>query len=187
MAKDQVNIFIYCVSVRKYKIRNGSNHFIITKTTGLDLKGVQRKQQIVKQALQIHHEAIQSNDILRILAAVGGAEIIAMAGAMLQAHKRNIAVVVGGYISTCGALIAARLNPLVTESYFFSSVSSEQGHSIGITAVQNIANEANVPELPPPALNMELRMGEATACTLLVPVLKASVSVMEMAKLADVV
>ena len=154
---------------------------------GLDPEGVQRKQEIVKQALQIHNNSIQSNDILRILAAVGGAEIIAMAGAMLQAHKRNVAVVVGGYISTCGALIAARLNPSVTESYFFSSISAEQGHSIGINAVQNIAKEANLPELSPPALNMDLRMGEATACTLLVPILKASASMMEMAKLADVV
>ena len=47
--------------------------------TGLDLEGVQRKQDIVKRALQVHQESIRSKDILRILAAIGGAEIVAPA------------------------------------------------------------------------------------------------------------
>ena len=113
----------------------------------MDSEGVQRKQDIVRKALQLHHESIQAGDIHRILGAIGGAEIVAMAGAMLQAHERNVAVIVGGYISTCSALIAARLNSNVTESFFFSSVSAEQGHLIGIKAIQNIADEANLPSL----------------------------------------
>ena len=117
---------------------------------GLDLKGVLRKQEIVKQALQVHCQTIESNDIPRILAAIGGTEIVAMAGAMLQAHRKNIAVVVGGYISTCGALVAARIYPRVTESFFLSSVSTEQGHLIGIKAIQNIADKENLPPLSPP-------------------------------------
>ena len=55
--------------------------------TGLDDEGVLRKREIVKRALQKHQEAIQSKDIRRILAAVGGAELVAMTGAMLQALK----------------------------------------------------------------------------------------------------
>ena len=46
--------------------------------TGLDDEGVLRKREIVKRALQKHQEAIQSKDTRRILAAVGGAELVAL-------------------------------------------------------------------------------------------------------------
>ena len=154
---------------------------------GLDEGGRRRKVEIVKRALKTHENVVKNGNPKEIASALGGAEIVAMAGAALQAHEKGIGVVVGGFIATAGALLAARIHPIVTENYFLASKSAEKGHLLALNAIREIARKNGIPELAPPALDMGLRMGEATACTLVVPLLRSAASLPNMAKLSDVI
>jgi nicotinate-nucleotide--dimethylbenzimidazole phosphoribosyltransferase len=154
--------------------------------TGLDEEGIQRKIEIVRNALDLHAEVVKAGDPMRIMAALGGAEIVALVGAINRAHQMKLAIVVDGFIVSAAALLAAMMNPSVTENYFLASLSSETGHAIAIREICAIAQKHGAP-LPGVALDMGLSMGEGTASTLLVPVLRAAAAVQGIAKLADVI
>ena len=152
---------------------------------GLDEKGIQRKIEVVRKALNLHAEVVKAGDPMRIMAALGGAEIIALVGAINRARQMKLAIIVDGFIVSAAALLAAMMNPSVTENYFLASLSSETGHAIALREICSIAQKHGAP-LPGVALDMELSMGEGTASTLLVPVLRAAAAIKGIAKLADV-
>ncbi len=63
-----------------------------------------------------------------MLIKVGGLEIAAIAGLVLGCAANRIPVVVDGFISTAGALIASELHPQVREYLFAAHESVEVGH-----------------------------------------------------------
>jgi len=63
-----------------------------------------------------------------VLAKVGGYEIAGIAGLVLGAALYRIPVVVDGFISTAGALIARNWNPLVKGYLIAAHQSVEIGH-----------------------------------------------------------
>ncbi|MGE5542717.1 MAG: nicotinate-nucleotide--dimethylbenzimidazole phosphoribosyltransferase, partial [Bacillota bacterium] len=83
--------------------------------------------------------------------------------------------VVDGFISTAGALIAARLCARVTDFMMASHLSEEPGHRI---ALDLIGLE--------PVLRMKMRLGEGTGAALSFHLIDASVRIlMEMATFDD--
>ena len=96
--------------------------------TGLDDQGLKNKIGVIKRALQVNRECM--GDPISILAAVGGLEIAGICGLCLGGAAKRMAVVVDGFISSAGALVALRLNPHVRDYLFFSHQSLEQGHRI---------------------------------------------------------
>ena len=94
--------------------------------TGLDDQGLQNKMDIIKKALQENRNRM--TDPLSTLAAVGGLEIAGICGLCLGGAANRIAVVVDGFISCAGALVAMRMNPFVRDYLFFSHQSVEKGH-----------------------------------------------------------
>ena len=92
--------------------------------TGLDEQGLKQKIKIIKKALTMNQD--QLNDPISTLAAVGGLEIAGICGLCLGGAAKRMIVVVDGFISSAGALVAMRLNPTIKDYLFFSHLSSEK-------------------------------------------------------------
>jgi len=69
--------------------------------TGLDDAGVAHKAAIVEQAATLHGRL--NNDPVSLLAAAGGRELAAIAGAVLAARMRSVPVMLDGFISSAAA------------------------------------------------------------------------------------
>ena len=133
---------------------------------------IKKKIGIVERALKKHIGSLKES--FSILSKVGGAEIAALVGAMIEASDRNIAVLVDGFIVTTAALVAVRMKPSVCNVLFFTTKSAEKGQQVAIQQIQAIAREHNLPVPASPALSMGLRMGECTGALLAVPILQSS-------------
>jgi len=141
--------------------------------TGLDDAGVRHKVQVVERALAVNRKRLA--DPLDALAAVGGLEIAAIAGVILEAARRRTPVVVDGFISSAGALVAIRLAPEALEYCFFSHRSAEQGHRVFFEKM-GIR----------PLLDLDLRLGEGTGAALTMGLVEAGMKILhEMATFGE--
>lgn len=141
--------------------------------TGIDDHSLRNKVAIIKKAIAINNP--DPKDALDVLAKVGGYEIAGIAGLVLGAALYRIPVVIDGFISTAGALIAAELNPLVKGYMIAAHQSVEVGHRIMLAHLEQI-----------PLLDLNLRLGEGTGAALGMSLVEAGVKILaEMATFAD--
>jgi nicotinate-nucleotide--dimethylbenzimidazole phosphoribosyltransferase len=96
--------------------------------TGISPEALVHKREVVEKALQV-------NDVNRakpmdVLQRVGGLEIAAMTGMVLEALDQRVAVVIDGFISTAAAAVAYAIDPSVKEVLFAGHVSQERGHRV---------------------------------------------------------
>jgi nicotinate-nucleotide--dimethylbenzimidazole phosphoribosyltransferase len=136
---------------------------------------IKKKVAIVRKALK-NHEGVSSSEPAKVLAKLGGAEIAALSGAILEAGNRSIPILVDGFIVTAAALVAACMDPSVCRVLFLATKSAEKGQLAAIEEIQAISQRHNLPVLSQPALSMGLRMGEGTGALLAVPILKSAAS-----------
>lgn len=129
--------------------------------TGLDNAGRLRKIAAIEKALARHRP--DPGDGLALLAALGGFEIGALAGAMLAAAAARVPVLIDGYICTAAALIAARLCPAVRDYLIAAHVSAEPGHP---RALADLGLQ--------PLLNLDMRLGEGTGAVLAMHLVEAA-------------
>jgi nicotinate-nucleotide--dimethylbenzimidazole phosphoribosyltransferase len=129
--------------------------------TGLDDAQLAHKIDVIRQALAINKP--DPDDGLDVLAKVGGYEIGGIAGLILGAAAQNKPVLIDGYISTAGALIAASLAPTVKEYIIAAHRSVEQGHRI---MHEHLGCE--------PLLDLNLRLGEGTGAALALNLVEAA-------------
>jgi len=141
--------------------------------TGIDDATRQHKVQVIQRGLEVNNP--DSNDALDVLAKVGGFEIGAIAGVILGAAARRLPVLVDGFISTAGALIAAGLAPLSKDYMIAAHRSVEPGHRI---MQEYLSLE--------PIFTLDLRLGEGTGGALAMPVIASAVATLnEMATFAE--
>lgn len=138
---------------------------IIGPGTGLSTEGMQHKARILKEALQNRNPDI--NDSIDILKKVGGYEIAAMAGAMLEAAKNELPIIVDGLICTSAALIAKGINKRVTDYMFIGHRSLEPGHDGALASLQK-----------EPLLDLQLHLGEGTGAALAFPLIESAVNML---------
>jgi len=151
----------------------------------IDNDVVKKKIGIVERALKKHKGSLKES--FSVLSKVGGSEIAALVGAMIEASDRNISVLVDGFIVTAAALVAVMMKPNVCNSLFFTTKSAEKGQEVAIKKIQAIAREHNLPPPASPALSMNLRMGECTGALLAVPLLRGSTAMVNnMATIQDI-
>ncbi len=131
--------------------------------TGLDQKGLAHKVSIVNQILTRHSQ----RDPESVLKNMGGLEIAALCGAMLEACKHKITVIVDGYIVTAAALCAVGMNPVVREHLVFAHRSAEPGH---IAALAQLNAR--------PLLDLGLRLGEGSGAILAIPLVRSAVAML---------
>jgi nicotinate-nucleotide--dimethylbenzimidazole phosphoribosyltransferase len=141
--------------------------------TGLDDEQMRHKEQIIAKALAVNNP--DANDGIDVLAKVGGFEIGGIAGVILGAAAHHKPVVVDGFISTAGALIAQSLAPASREYIFAAHRSMENGHAI---MQKHLGCE--------PLLDLNLRLGEGTGAALAMPLIAAAAKVLiEVATFAE--
>ena len=132
----------------------------VGRGTGMDAAGLERKRAVVGAALERHGA---QPGVREALEAVGGLEIVALAGAILEAARRRLPVVLDGYATTVAALAAARLEPAVGEGLIASHLSAEPGHAL---VLAELGLE--------PLLDLRLRLGEASGALLALPLVAAA-------------
>jgi nicotinate-nucleotide--dimethylbenzimidazole phosphoribosyltransferase len=132
---------------------------------GLDEAGRAKKVQVIERALAVNQP--DPADPLDVLAKVGGLEIGAIAGLCLGGAAARVPVVVDGFISTAGALVAARLCPNVTGYLVSAHKSVEIGHAAMLEAMGL-----------KPLVDLDLRLGEGTGAALGLSLVEAAVKVM---------
>jgi nicotinate-nucleotide--dimethylbenzimidazole phosphoribosyltransferase len=137
--------------------------------TGLDAAGLVHKQAVLQRVLQ-RHAAVQG--ALPLLAALGGAEIATMTGAVLQAaHERRV-VVVDGFITTAAVAVAAALAgpdaPALLQRCVFAHGSAEAGHGAWLRALS-----------ARPLLDLGLRLGEGSGAALAWPLLVSALRLLD--------
>ncbi len=133
---------------------------------GIPPKGLAHKTEIIAQGLRANAEAVQSGDPVAVLAALGGYEIAALAGLVIGAARRKLAVMVDGFIATAACTAAARIAPAVTGYCFFSHGSAEAGH---VRALKRLGQK--------PLLDLGLRLGEGTGAALGIFLLKSAAAI----------
>jgi nicotinate-nucleotide--dimethylbenzimidazole phosphoribosyltransferase len=137
---------------------------ITGRGTGLNDEGVNRKAAVINQALDTNKERLTSP--LATLAAVGGLEIAGIAGLILGGAAKRIPIVVDGFISTAGAVVAMAMCPAVKDYLFFSHMSREQGHARILDKLK-----------ASPILDLGLRLGEGTGGALAMPIIDAAIKI----------
>jgi len=141
--------------------------------TGIDDQSLKNKVAIIKKAIAVNKP--DPKDALDVLAKVGGYEIAGIAGLVLGAALYKIPVVIDGFISTAGALIAAEMNPRSKGYMIAAHQSVEIGHRKMLEHLEQI-----------PLLDMNLRLGEGTGAALGMSLVEAGVKILsEMSTFAD--
>eukprot|EP00584_Thalassiosira_punctigera_P016050 CAMPEP_0172564388 /NCGR_PEP_ID=MMETSP1067-20121228/104163_1 /TAXON_ID=265564 ORGANISM="Thalassiosira punctigera, Strain Tpunct2005C2" /NCGR_SAMPLE_ID=MMETSP1067 /ASSEMBLY_ACC=CAM_ASM_000444 /LENGTH=398 /DNA_ID=CAMNT_0013355045 /DNA_START=33 /DNA_END=1229 /DNA_ORIENTATION=- len=159
-----------------------------TTRDGIDESGaVARKASIVEEAMEFHGASGLRDEPLRALTAVGGAEIAAIVGGMLEASERDLPVLVDGFIVTAAAMVACRMEPSVARVLLFATRSTERGQAAALGEIRDVARRAGLPVPARPALDMDLRMGEGTGCLLAMPMARSACAILaELATLNEV-
>lgn len=141
--------------------------------TGLDDDGVARKAHVIDRALALHRP--DAKDPVGVLASIGGLEIAGIAGFILGAAAHRLPVMLDGFISCAGAVVARALCPAAMRTCLFSHVSAEQAH-------QRMLDFLDVR----PLLALDLRLGEGTGAVLGIHLVEAAVRLLsEMATFED--
>ena len=128
--------------------------------TGLDDQGVQHKLTIVEKAVT---RVGGNNDVLGVLAELGGFEIAALTGYFIHAAQRGMTILVDGFISSAAALAACKINPSVRKWMLFAHASAEPGHEF---ILQALAGD--------PLLSLGMRLGEGSGSAVAVSLLRSA-------------
>jgi nicotinate-nucleotide--dimethylbenzimidazole phosphoribosyltransferase len=134
--------------------------------TGLDDAQLQHKIDVITKILEVNKPDPKNG--LDILAKVGGFEIGGIAGLILGCAANQKPVVVDGFISTAGALIAYTIEPFVRDYIICSHRSVEPGHK----AMQQHLGCRK------PLLDLNMRLGEGTGGALAMNLLEAAVAIL---------
>jgi len=132
----------------------------VGRGTGIDATGLERKRGVVTAALERHGARLS---VREALLAVGGLELAALTGAILEAARRRLPVVLDGYATGASALAALRLDAFAGEILFAGHRSAEPGHDL---VLAELGLE--------PLLDLRLRLGEGSGALLALPTLAAA-------------
>lgn len=137
----------------------------VGKGTGMCTDGLARKVEVVKRAIDLNRP--DPHDPLDVLAKTGGYEIGAIAGLCLGAACHRLPILLDGFVSTAGALLACALEPKVRGYLLASHLSAERGHAL---MLQKLGLR--------PIFNLDMRLGEGTGAVLAMPLIEASVKLL---------
>ena len=131
----------------------------VGRGTGLDTAGLERKRAAVDATTARHRAGATTPQAM--LAATGGLELAALAGAVLEAWDRRLPVVLDGYATAVAALAAARIEAAAGAGLFASHLSAEPGHQLVLT---ELGLE--------PLLDLRMRLGEASGALVALPLVE---------------
>ncbi len=132
---------------------------------GITEESFRKKKAVIRTAIAVNRP--NRNDVIDVLAKVGGFDLAAMCGAFLGAAASRRAAVIDGFISAVAALCAVRLCPLVRGYLIPSHASFEIGYRL---AMEELALR--------PLFDLGMRLGEGSGCPLAFQMLDAACAVM---------
>ena len=133
----------------------------VGRGTGVDDAGLARKADAVDRGLAVN----PSRAPLDVLAALGGREIAAMAGAIARARAMRVPVVLDGFICCSAALVLHRLDADATDHCVAGHLSAEGAHGRVLDALGKR-----------PLLDLGLRLGEGSGGALAINVVRAALA-----------
>src|SRR4030042_1362262 len=134
------------------------------KGTGIDDIALRKKIEVIEDSISINKP--DPSDPLDVLSKVGGAEIGGIAGLIIGAASQRVPVVIDGFISAAGALIAYCLEPKTKDYMFASHNSVEIGH-------KSMLEKIGLKHI----LDLDLRLGEGTGAALAMLMIEAGLKV----------
>lgn len=135
--------------------------------TGVSGDALLKKAEVVQDAL----DRVGSVNPLEALRRLGGAELVAIAAAVMTARRRRIPVVLDGFIVTASALPLETASPGALRHCIAGHRSAEPGH---IRLLEHLKLD--------PLLDLDLRLGEGTGALAAVPLIRmAAAAVVEVA------
>jgi len=133
--------------------------------TGIGDAQFEAKVAVIQKALDVNQP--DPTDALDVLAKVGGFEIGGIAGVVLGAAAQRKPVLVDGFISTAGAMIAHALCPAAGDYIIAAHRSVEPGHRM---MHEHLGVE--------PLLDLSLRLGEGTGAALAMNLVEAAARIL---------
>lgn len=136
---------------------------LVGSGTGVEGEALRRKIAVVEEALALHRP--DPSDPVGVLSAVGGLEIAALAGAIVEAARRRLPCIVDGFIVGAAALAACALEPGSAPFLLASHASAERGAR---AVLERLGLQ--------PLLDLGLRLGEGTGAALAAGLVRTAVA-----------
>jgi len=137
---------------------------ITGRGTGINEETWKNKVKVIKDAITANKP--DPSDPMDILSKIGGAEIGGIAGLIIGASAQRIPVIIDGFISTAGALIAYVIEPKTRDYMFAAHNSQEIGHK---AMLEKMGLK--------PLLDLDLRLGEGTGAALAMLIIEAGLKI----------
>lgn len=137
---------------------------VTDRGTGINDAALENKIRVIEDAIAFNKPDVE--DAIDVLSKIGGTEIGGIAGLILGAASRKIPVVVDGFISTAGALIAYGIDRNVRDYMFAAHSSVERGQAIMLEMMKLR-----------PILGLDLRLGEGTGAALAMFMIEAGIKI----------
>jgi nicotinate-nucleotide--dimethylbenzimidazole phosphoribosyltransferase len=127
----------------------------VGRGTGVDDAGLERKRVAVQQAVR---RIAGVTDPIEVLREVGGAELVAIAAAVVAARHRSLPVVLDGYVVTSSVLPLVMVEPTALDHCIVGHCSAEPGHR---RLLERLGKR--------PLLDLDMRLGEGSGAMAAVP------------------
>jgi nicotinate-nucleotide--dimethylbenzimidazole phosphoribosyltransferase len=127
----------------------------VGRGTGIDDDGLQRKHDSVRQAVM---RIAAVSDPLEVLREVGGAELVAIAGAIVAARHRRLPILLDGYVVTAAAFVLECVAPMSLDHCLVGHCSGEPGHRLLLSRLSK-----------QPLLDLDMRLGEGSGAMAALP------------------
>ena len=124
--------------------------------TGVDEPTYARKVAAVRRAA----DRVRDLDPVEIMREVGGSELAAMAGAIVEARLRSLPVLLDGFVVTAAVAALDVMAPGALDHCLAAHVSSEPGHRL---LLEKLGKQ--------PLLDLDLRLGEGTGALMALPLI----------------
>lgn len=129
--------------------------------TGVGGEQLKKKIEVVRKG----RAANPTDDPLRILAALGGRELAAIAGAVCSARLKRIPVILDGYVCTAAASVLHAVRKDALDHCLIGHVSAEPGHRRLLEKLEKR-----------PLLDLDMRLGEGSGAAAAMGLVQAAVA-----------
>lgn len=135
--------------------------------SGLDNEGMAQKRRVVEEAVG----RVSWSDPMDVLCELGGWELAAIAGAVIEARHRSLPVLLDGFVVTAAVMALEVAHPGYLDHCWPAHVSAEPGHR---RLVGELSRQ--------PILDLGMRLGEGSGALAALPILSiAARSVVDVA------
>lgn len=131
---------------------------------GLSAEGIRHKVEVIETAIEKYQ--LDKEDVLEVLATLGGYDIAGMMGVMIGCAYCKIPCVIDGFISSVSALSAIRLCPEISGYLIASHCSAEPAGAMLIEAIEK-----------QPMITAQMRLGEGSGAVAILPLIDMALKV----------